>query len=212
MNRKKVLSSVIFVSIVIVLTLIYTFYSGWITSEKMILILIGFSVTQVLVLQYFYKNQLKNNFIVSRQESRIEELQGSLAEANHIAEYKSVYLENMSYEIRTPLSTVLGMLEMLKETDLDDNQRAQLRIAEFSSKHMSHLINVITENAEVESDAFKLHFEAMDLETDLTQLFKVFEYQAWEKGLNFEHQFLVEAKSKFLLLGDTIRIQQVLIN
>ena len=118
----------------------------------------------------------------------------------------------MSYEVRTPLNTVLGMLNMLKQTSLDSDQIAQVEIAEFSSMHLLQLVKMVTDNAEVDAGDVKLNFIAIDLKQDLVHLFKVFEYQAWEKGLEFEFKFLVEDKDKSLVYGDSSRIQQVLIN
>jgi CheY-like chemotaxis protein len=71
---------------------------------------------------------------------------------------------------------------------------------------------MILDNAKFEHDNSTLNLGVMDLEADLSKLFKVFEYQAWERGLEFEYVFLAEKKSSFLLLGDIARIQQVLVN
>ncbi|MFG6685908.1 ATP-binding protein [Mariniflexile sp. HNIBRBA6329] len=178
----------------------------------MALILFGFAVGQIFVLQFFFKNQLKNDVKVSDLRNRVSDLQSSLDEANRIADYKSIYLANMSYEIRTPLSTVLGMLNMLKQTHLDADQKAQIEIAEYSSKHLLQLVNMVTDNEDVDKGDIKLNLLAIDLKSELLHLFKVFEYQAWEKGLEFEYKFLMDETRKFSLLGDSLRIQQVLIN
>ncbi|WP_308992887.1 ATP-binding protein [Mariniflexile litorale] len=163
-------------------------------------------------MQYFFKNQLKNDVRLSNLKNRIRELQSNLHDANKLADYKSIYLANMSYEIRTPLSTVLGMLDMLKQTHLDADQKAQVEIAEYSSKHLLQLVHMVTDNEDVDNGDIKLNLLAIDLKSDLSHLFKVFEYQAWEKGLQFDYKFLIDEKRKFSLLGDSLRIQQVLIN
>jgi CheY-like chemotaxis protein len=71
---------------------------------------------------------------------------------------------------------------------------------------------MVSNNADVNLGAVKLNFLAIDLKSDLINLFKVFEFQAWEKGLHFDFKFLMDEKQRFSLLGDSIRIQQVLIN
>ena len=118
----------------------------------------------------------------------------------------------MSYEVRTPLNTVLGMLNMLKQTELNNDQTAQVEIAEYSSKHLLQLVNMVTDNAEVNEGDLELNLKTVDLNSDLPKLFKVFEYQAWEQGLDFDYKFISEDKGKFLVLADSSRIQQVLIN
>lgn len=213
MKTRRVLSSLIFISIVTILVLGYLFLEKKISLEITALFLFVLAVIQVFVLQYFFKNQLKNNTIQSSLNTRINELKANLEESDKVVEHKSIYLANMSYEVRTPLSTVLGMLNMLKQTDLDDDQKAQVEIAEYSSKHLLQLVNMITDNADVETGDLKLNLLAIDLKSDLSHLFKVFEYQAWEKGLEFDFNFLYEKKdTTFSVLGDSARIQQVLIN
>ncbi|AXP82327.1 Sensory/regulatory protein RpfC [Mariniflexile rhizosphaerae] len=211
-KTKKILSTIIFVSIAVVILLAYFFLERKISSNMLILFLFGFLIAQIFVLQYFFKNQLRNEIRLANLNTRIKELKSSLEETNKLADFKSVYIANMSYEIRTPLSTVLGMLNMLKETHLDADQKAQVEIAEYSSKHLLQLVNMVTDNEDVDKGDVKLNLLALDLKTDLSHLFKVFEYQAWEKGLQFDYKFLVDEKRKFSLLGDSLRIQQVLIN
>jgi signal transduction histidine kinase/CheY-like chemotaxis protein len=211
-KTKKILSIIIFVSIAVVLMLAYFFLERKISSNMLVLFLFGFAIAQIFVLQYFFKNQLRNEIRLANLNTRIKELKASLDETNKLADFKSVYIANMSYEIRTPLSTVLGMLNMLKETHLDADQKAQVEIAEYSSKHLLQLVNMVTDNEDVDKGDIKLNLLALDLKTDLSHLFKVFEYQAWEKGLQFDYKFLVDEKRKFSLLGDSLRIQQVLIN
>lgn len=211
-KKRRVLSFFIFISIVTVLLSGYSFLEKKIDLEITALFLFVLAIIQVFVLQYFYKNQLKNDLIKSNLNRRIDELTKNIEVSDEKADHKSIYLANMSYEIRTPLSTVLGMLNMLRQTDLDEDQKAQVEIAEYSSKHLLQLVSMVTDNADVDAGAIKLNFSTIDLKSDLFHLFKVFEYQAWEKGLEFEFEFLLEKKSKFSLLGDSVRIQQVLIN
>ncbi|AUS06584.1 histidine kinase dimerization/phospho-acceptor domain-containing protein [Pseudotamlana carrageenivorans] len=149
-------------------------------------ILFVLAVIQVFGLQYFFKNQLKNDVINSNLKLRVNELKRNLDTAETIAGQKSIYLANMSYEIRTPLKTVLGMLNLLKQKYLESDQIAQLEIAEYSSLHILQLVNMIADNAVVERGNIKLNIEAVDLKADLIKLFKVFEFQAFEKSLGFK--------------------------
>lgn len=211
-KKKKVLSFLIFISIALILSLGYFFIEQKINLKLIVLVLFALAIVQVFVLQYFLKNQLKNNLTQENLLKKVKELKDSLEASERIADDNSIYLANMSYEVRTPLSTVLGMLNMLKQSNLDSDQLAQVEIAEYSSKHLLQLVTMITDNDNVSSGDFKLNLLAVDLESDLSRLFKIFEYQAWEKGLEFDFKFLSKEKDKFLVLGDSARIQQVLIN
>ena len=160
---RLVLSCVVFFSIVAILTLTYLFVDQQIQSTTMVYILLGLCVVQILVLQYFFKNQIKHDLIRKNLEKRLDELNFKLEETQNSADHKSVYLANMSYEIRTPLSTVLGMLNMLKQTELSSDQMAQVEIAEYSSKHLLQLVNMITDNADMESGEVTLKMSTMVL-------------------------------------------------
>ncbi|WP_405292737.1 response regulator [Algibacter sp. Ld11] len=209
---KKKLSFSIFASIAAILIIGYLFVDDKIYPEVAALFLFVVAVIQVFALQFFLKSLLKNEVVKENLTSRIKELKRNLDKSENLAEHKSIYLANMSYEVRTPLNTVLGMLNMLKQTSLDGDQIAQVEIAEFSSMHLLQLVKMVTDNAEVDAADVKLNFIAIDLKQDLVNLFKVFEYQAWEKGLEFDFKFLFEEKDKSLVYGDSSRIQQVLIN
>lgn len=211
-KKRRLLAFFIFISTAIILFSGYGLVEKLIDLKILVLILFALAIIQVFVLQYFFKNQLKNDLIKSKLYERINQLKESLEEANEIADQKSIYLANMSYEIRTPLSTVIGMLNMLKLNDLDSDQKAQVEIAEYSSKHLLQLVNMVTDNADVDAGDIKLNLLAIDLKSELSHLFKIFEYQAWEKGLDFEFKFLLEKNSTFSVLGDSARMQQVLIN
>ncbi|WP_372755152.1 ATP-binding protein [Mariniflexile sp.] len=212
-KTKRLLSIIILIFIVLVLLLAYFFLEEKMNNGVIILFLLGISIAQIFILQYFFRNQLKNELKISNLNLRIKELRTSLDEVNKLADHKSIYLENMSYEIRTPLSTILGMLNILKQTNLDADQKAQVEIAEYSSRHLLQLVDMVTSNADLErEDDIELNLLAIDLNSDLSKLFKIFEYQAWEKGLQFEYKFLVDDKRKYFLLGDSMRIQQIMIN
>ncbi|MBC3758624.1 response regulator [Hyunsoonleella sp. SJ7] len=180
-----------------------------VTFSLLLFVLLVFTV---LVLLYNLRSQIEGDVVESYLNNRINELELELQKALETSEHKSIYLANMSHEIRIPLSTILGMIRMLKNTDLDLDQRAQVEIAEYSSEHLLQLINMILNNSKGIEGHLELEQATIDIESDLSKLLKIFEYQAWEKGLEFEYNFAGEEKPKFLLLGDLGKIQQVLIN
>lgn len=165
-----------------------------------------------LVFLLILRSQIDNDVVESYLNDKINDLELKLQEATEDSEHKSIYLENMSHEIRIPLSTILGMVRMLKNTDLNLDQEAQVEIAEYSSEHLLQLINMILNNSKGVPVDLKLDQVPIRLRSDLTKLFKIFEYQAWEKGLEFNYKFSIDNKHDFLLLGDIGKIQQVLVN
>lgn len=211
-KKRKLLSGFIFASIVVTLLLVYIYIKSKIDLEMMVLVLFALAIVQILVLQYFFKNQLKNEIIKSSLYNRIEEVKDSYEELLDLTDRKSIYSTNMGYEIRTPLNTISGMLKMLNQSNLDADQKAKVAIAEYSSKYLSQLLNSVKNNSNINVSDSKLNLVPMNLESDLSELFKVFEYQAWEKELEFEFEFLSEKNSNFSLLGDANKIQHILFN
>ncbi|MCB4808313.1 response regulator [Tamlana sp. 62-3] len=200
-------------SIVVIFAIAYCYLEQILNVETTAVMLFVLAVTQVFVLQFFLKNQLKSNIITKSQKLRIQELHKNLDKSDQIFQDKSINLINMSYEVRTPLNTILGMLKMLSESDLDEDQLLKVEIAEYSSKHLLQFFNLVVSNEEIKKNEFELNKKAVDLKADLLNLFKVFEYQAWEHDLDFEYEFLSEEKNdRFLVIADSERIQLILIN
>ncbi len=212
-SKIKIVSSVfILITVAIIVLISFGFIETKVDLKNMTLLLSFLLLLMIFPLFYFSKNQFKREKKITELQKIITELELKLDTAIDTSDHKTIYLANISHEIRTPLNTVLGMLTMLKETNLDADQKAQVEIAEYSSEHLLQLVNMILDNSEVGNNTIELNLVTINLKSDLTKLFKVFEYQAWEKGLELEFRFLSEEKQKFSVLGDSIRIQQVLIN
>ncbi|MBU3821498.1 response regulator [Flavobacteriaceae bacterium XHP0103] len=207
-----VLSVITMVSIVGIFFIVYNYIEQHNDLRSLSLLLLFIIVLLTAILIYFLWKKAYDDFLKSELQENIEVLEKKLQKAETLAEHNSVYLANMSHEIRIPLNAILGMLKMLKKTSLDSDQMAEVEIAQYSSEHLLQLVNMILDNSQFDYNRTKLQMDVIDLELDLSNLFKVFEYQAWDKNLEFEHVFLSEKKSKFLLLGDLARIQQVLVN
>lgn len=95
------------------------------------------------------------------------ELRKSRAEAEQANRYKSQFLAMMSHDIRTPMNGVLGMLETLANTKLDDDQRKRLELARDSGRQLSVLLNDIIEIVRAESGKIDLLPEPLDIRRTL---------------------------------------------
>lgn len=213
-QAKIVLSIFVLIAFVVIFFVGFNYIDTNIDLRSISLLLAILMLLLVFVAFHFFKNQYSNELEVENLNNLIKDLKIKLNDALDTADYKSIYLANMSHEIRTPLNTVLGMLNMLKQTNLDADQKAQVEIADYSSEHLLQLVNMILNNSKVDDEdvPIELNLVAINLKSDLSRLFKIFEYQAWEKGLELEFKFLFEEKKKFYVLGDSAKIQQVLIN
>ncbi|TRX13545.1 response regulator [Flavobacterium gawalongense] len=137
-------------------------------------------------------------------------LEKKTEQANKIATFKTQFLANMSHEIRSPLNGVIGMLNMLKTSALNSEQTEYIEIAEHSADHLLGIVNMILDHSKMEAGKMKVEQYPINLKKELTKLIRLFEYRINDK--NIELHFIYDDKISNNILGDNLRLQQVLIN
>lgn len=122
---------------------------------------------------------------------------------------KDLFLANMSHEIRTPLHILIGLLQLIDKEDVNSKVREYLLESKLSSQHLLSIVNDILDISKIESGEMTLQLKPVDLVELIKSIKVIFQPQAIEK--NIKLNIFVDSKCS-ILLGDEIRIRQVLIN
>ena len=123
---------------------------------------------------------------ISDRKKAEEELIKAKEKAEESDRLKTAFLANMSHEIRTPMNGILGFTNLLKNPDLDgDDKQRFIDIIEKSGKRMLSTIQDIIDISKIESGQEKLVLSNINLNTQLDELFEFFQPEAQSKHLHF---------------------------
>ncbi len=123
---------------------------------------------------------------------------------------KEQFLANISHEIRTPINGIAGIAGLLSKNQNPEEREMYLNAITHSSENLKVIINDILDLAAIDSGKLKFEKIAFNLKDLLPSLISTFTYQAREKNLAL-HYTIDESLNK-ILLGDPVRLNQVLIN
>lgn len=160
----------------------------------------------------------KNERLINSQkeelEQQVEERTRELNEAKNRAEqseaFKQQFLANMSHEIRTPMNAVMGMTNLVLDTPLEPKQKDYLTKVKKSSDNLLHIINDILDLSKIEAGKMELEQIDMSISDTVDQVKQILQHKADEKGL--ELFVKIDSKVQDIVLGDPVRLNQVLIN
>ena len=140
-------------------------------------------------------------------ETQVEERTRQLAAANAA---KSDFLANMSHEIRTPMSAVIGLSDLLSETELTDLQRDYVEKIRLSGNALLGVLNDILDHSKIEAGHLQIESVPVRIGELLDKCQALFSIPAGSKGLSL--RFEVEPAVPPVLLGDPLRLLQVINN
>lgn len=147
------------------------------------------------------KSELQQALDVSRQ------MEQNAERANAA---KSEFLAHMSHEIRTPMNAIIGLSQLMTNTELSPKQNDYIKKIISSAKHLLGIINDILDYSKIEANEMELENRSFDLNEILHNMSNLVSLKAEEKGLEF--LFDIDASVPYRLMGDQLRLSQVLTN
>lgn len=202
---------------VVILGMFYfgqSFNIGFILSDTMINISY-FRFSNILAMFAFFCAAV---LIFTAKEERVRHLlDQSQKDCRTISEntrqamkIKDEFLANVSHEIRNPMNGIIGMMHVLLDSDLDEEQKNYSKIVYNSARALLTIVNDILDLSKIEAGKLELDIRDFDLDVAIKDIVSLPDLQARQKGIDFSYS--IDPDVPCLLQGDIGRIRQVISN
>ncbi len=139
-----------------------------------------------------------------------EELSTALHLAREATQLKEQFLANTSHELRTPMNGIMGMINLLKGTDLTPDQREYAEAVSQCSNDLLTIINDLLDLSQIEARRLSLNDDPFDMRDSLKQVVKLLDVRASSKDLTLKCE--IDPKLPPYVYGDSVRFRQILTN
>lgn len=158
------------------------------------------------------KEQVVGAVITFQDITERNELESAVAHSRDLAlqtaNLKASFLANMSHEIRTPLNGIIGMTELLLETNLSKEQIHYSQTIKKSAELLLEIVNDILDFSKIEAGKLKLEQVKFNLKDLLDEICEFFKIQVEKRGIKLNHSL----EKDYQLIGDVIRLKQIFNN
>jgi two-component system sensor histidine kinase/response regulator len=166
---------------------------------------LGVTVVAVLVTAFLFVQMDMNH--KAQTEAQLRKSKEAAEAANQA---KSTFLATMSHEIRTPMNGILGMTELVLDSDLTPEQRDNLGLVRLSAESLLAVINDILDFSKIEAGKLEIESIPFDLRESLGDTMKALAFRAQQKGLELIYE--VQPDVPEAVVGDPGRIRQIIVN
>ncbi len=173
------------------------------------------SLAKSISLKFDVAEQQDGNFFViiddiTQQKIKERFLITQKQDAEKAGKLRSLFLANVSHEIRTPIQTIIGTMELIHETNLDEEQLEYARQIAFSADILLALVNDVLDFSKLESGNMTLENTVFGLSDCVEQTVDLISIEAHKKGL--EVLIDIDTAIPEFIIGDPTRLRQVLLN
>lgn len=147
---------------------------------------------------------------VSQEAEREEELRAAKEAAEASERLKSQWLANVGHEVRTPLNSVLGLVQLMQESATDDHQREYLKRIAESAEQLRHTLDDLLDNAKLEAGQVIIERLEIDTHELIQSVITVFGPEAQTAGLELTCEVRPDVPRR--IIGDPLRLRQILHN
>ena len=133
-----------------------------------------------------------------------------MAKSKGVLDEASRYLASTLHEIRTPIQTIIGTIELLQDTNMDSEQREYIRQIQFSADVLLDLANNILDFSKIRSNNFQLESVPFNICELTEQVVDLISIEAFNRGLEIITD--IDSSITPLVMGDPVRVQQIILN